>query len=44
MAGVFYPAPEGLLPLDWKRQLFDRLSAEINRQMKRPGVSEEEIV
>jgi hypothetical protein len=31
---VFYPAPKGLLPLDWKRHLFDRLSAEIKGQMK----------
>lgn len=44
MAGVFFPSPEGTLPLDMKRQLFDQLSAEIGRQIKRAGSSEKEIL
>jgi hypothetical protein len=44
MAGVFFPSPEGVLPMDMKRQLFDQLSAEIGRQIKKSGSSEKEIV
>jgi hypothetical protein len=43
MAGVFFPSPEGALPLDMSRELFSRLSAEIARQLKKVGTSEDEI-
>jgi hypothetical protein len=43
MAGVFFPSPEGALPLDWNRELFDRLSAEVGRQIKKSGTTEKEI-
>ena len=44
MAGVFFPSPEGTLPVDLKRQLFDQLSAEIGRRLKAAGTSESEIL
>ena len=44
MAGVFFPSPEGMLPIDMKKQLFAQLSAEIGRQIKKAGSSEKEIL
>lgn len=43
MAGVFFPSPEGMLPVDLKRELFEKLSAEVARQIKKSGGTEEEI-
>src|SRR5580692_6686707 len=40
MAGVFFPSPEGTLPVDLKRELFDKLSSAIARQVKKRGGSE----
>jgi len=44
MAGVFFPSPEGTLPVDLNRQLFDRLSAEIGRRLKPSVASKAEIL
>jgi hypothetical protein len=44
MAGVFFPSPEGVLAVDLKRELFEQLSAEIGRQIKKAGVTEKEIL
>jgi hypothetical protein len=44
MAGVFFPSPEGMLPVDLKGQLFERLSAEIARQIGESGATEEEVL
>jgi hypothetical protein len=44
MAGVFFPSPEGTLPVDLKRELFEKLSAEVARQIKKSGATEEEIL
>lgn len=44
MAGVFFPAPDGTLPIDLKLELFDKLSAEIARQIKKNGGTEKEIL
>jgi hypothetical protein len=44
MAGVFFPSPEGVLPIDLKRELFALLTTEIARQIKKAGVTEEEIL
>jgi hypothetical protein len=44
MAGLFFPATEGMLPIDLKRELFRMLSAEIGRQVKAAGSSEGEIL
>jgi len=44
MAGVFFPSPEGTLAVDLKRELFEKLSAEIARQIRKGGGTEEEIL
>lgn len=44
MAGVFFPSPEGTLAVELKRELFDMLSAEISRQIKKSGGSEREVL
>jgi hypothetical protein len=44
MAGVFFPSPEGMLPVDLKRELFEKLSAEIARQIAKSGGTEEEVL
>jgi hypothetical protein len=44
MAGVFFPSPEGTLPVDLKRELFEQLSAEIARQIRKSGGTEKEIL
>jgi hypothetical protein len=43
MAGVFFPSPEGALPVDLKHELFEKLSAEIGWRLKASGASEKEI-
>jgi hypothetical protein len=43
MAGIFFPSAEGPGSLDLNRQLFDKLSAEIARRLRKSGISEEEI-
>ena len=44
LAGVFFPQPESTLPMELKRELFDVLSADIARQIKKRGLSEDEIL
>src|SRR5260370_36462345 len=44
MTGIFFPSPEGTLPIDLKRELFDKVSSAIARQVKRSGASEKEIL
>ena len=44
LAGVFFPRPEATLPIELKRELFEMLSAEVARQIKKRGLREEEIV
>ena len=44
LAGVFFPWPETSLPLELKRELFSVLGAEMRRQVKKRGLSEEQVV
>jgi hypothetical protein len=44
LAGVFFPWPEGTLPLEMKREMFSALSDQVRKQIKKRGVSEEEVV
>ena len=44
MAGVFFPSPEGSLTVDLKRELFEKLSVEIARQIRKDGGTEREIL
>jgi hypothetical protein len=40
LAGIFFPRPEMTLPNELKRELYDMLSSEVARQLKRRKVSE----
>ena len=44
LAGVFFPWPEMTLPIELKRELFSVLSSEVQRQIKKRGMSEEDVV
>ena len=44
LAGVFFPCPQATLPLEMKRELFSMLSQVIARQIRRRGLSEEEVL
>lgn len=44
LAGIFFPRPETTLPVELKREMFGILSAEVARQIRRRGASEEEIL
>ncbi|HEX8712892.1 MAG TPA: hypothetical protein VF730_13525 [Terracidiphilus sp.] len=44
LAGIFFPRPETTLPVELKREMFGILSAEVARQVRRRGLSEEEIL
>jgi hypothetical protein len=44
LAGIFFPRPEGTLPLELKREMFALLSAEIARQIRKRGLREEKIL
>jgi hypothetical protein len=44
LAGVFFPQPEASLPIEFKRELFATLSAEVARHIKRRGLTEEEVL
>ena len=44
LAGVFFPQPESTLPIELKRELFDMLSADIARQIKKRGLSENDVL
>jgi hypothetical protein len=43
LAGIFFPSPEGTLPLELKREMFALLSAEIARQIKKRGINEADV-
>jgi hypothetical protein len=44
MAGVFFPSPEGTLPVDLRLELFEKLSAEIAKQIEKNRGTEAEIL
>ena len=44
LAGIFFPRPEATLPIELKREMFSILSAEVARQIRRRGLSEEEVL
>lgn len=44
LAGVFFPWPEGTMPIELKRELFSVLSASVRRQIEKRGLSEDEIL
>ena len=44
LAGVFFPWPEGTMPIELKREVFSVLSEQVRRQLGKTGLSEDEIV
>jgi hypothetical protein len=43
LAGVFFPWPEESLPVEFKKEIFPVLSSEINRELKKRKIGEEEV-
>ena len=44
LAGIFFPRPEITLPIELKRELYGMLTSDIARQLKRRGVSEDDVL
>lgn len=44
LAGIFFPRPEITLPLELKRELYGMLCADIKRQLKQRGVTEDKVL
>jgi hypothetical protein len=44
LAGVFFPWPEATLPIEFKKELFSVLSSEVSRQVKKRGLTGEDIL
>ena len=43
LAGVFFPWPEGTMPIELKREVFSIISAAVRRQVEKRGLTEDEI-
>ncbi len=43
VAGVFFPWSEESLPVEFKKDLFSVLSAELGRELEKRKISEEEV-
>jgi hypothetical protein len=41
VAGVFFPCPESSFPLELKRELFAVLAAQVSREAKKRGLTED---
>ncbi len=44
LAGIFFPCPEKSIPLELKRELFPVLASEVARQIKKKGLTEDDLV
>jgi hypothetical protein len=44
LAGIFFFRPEITLPIELKRELYDMLSSDVARQLKRRKVSEDHVL
>ena len=44
LAGIFFPRPEVTLPIELKRDLYDMLSKDVARQLKRRNISEDDVL
>jgi hypothetical protein len=44
LAGIFFPRPEITLPIELKRELYDMLTSDVARQLKRRKVSEDDVL
>ena len=43
LAGIFFPWPEGTMPVELKREVFSVLSDQIRREIAEKGMSEDEV-
>jgi hypothetical protein len=44
VAGIFFPRPELTLPIELKQELYNMLSSDVARQLKRRKVSEDDVL
>ena len=44
LAGVFFPWPEGTMPIELKREVFSVLSEQIRRHLSKKSASEDEVM
>ena len=44
LAGVFFPWPEGTMPIELKREMFSILTEQVRRQVTKASLSEDEIL
>ena len=44
VAGIFFPQPGKSIPLEFKREMYPILSAEVARQFKKRGVTEKNLL
>jgi len=44
LAGIFFPWPEGTMPIELKREMFPVLSEQVRRHVEQAGLTEEEIL
>jgi hypothetical protein len=44
LAGIYFPWPEGTMPLEFKREVFTVLSEQVKRQVVDAGLSEEDVL
>jgi hypothetical protein len=44
VAGIFFPAPDGALPIEFRRELFTALSDQVRREIAQKGIAEDEIL
>ena len=44
LAGVFVPSPDGSLPAEFKRELFEVLSSQIRRDLEAQGTREADVL
>ncbi len=44
LTGIFFPWPEASLPIELKRELFPSLAAQVRREIRKRGLTEQEIL
>jgi hypothetical protein len=44
LVGIFFPRPETTLPIELRRELYDMLSSNVARQLKRRKLSEDDVL
>ena len=44
LAGIFFPRPEVTLPMELKRELYDLLSRDVARELRRRRICEDDVL